>query len=177
MPSTGPRHCTGPHARTASTPSCLLLESGADARAADRYGVTPLYLAAENGSTAVIAALLDAGAEIDAVAPIGETALMTAARTGVVDAVALLLDRGAAVDARDREFEQTALMLAVREAHPEIVALLLDARRRRRCPHARRRDAEIRAALQRHGLRLRRRRDQPRRLARSRPARPPRWAA
>ncbi len=28
----------------------LLLESGADANAADRYGVTPLYLAAENGS-------------------------------------------------------------------------------------------------------------------------------
>ena len=104
----------------------LLLESGADARAADRYGVTPLYLAAENGSTAVLAALLDAGAEVDAVAPIGETALMTATRTGVVDAVALLLDRGAAVDARDREFEQTALMLAVREAHPDVVALLLE---------------------------------------------------
>jgi ankyrin repeat protein len=104
----------------------LLLESGADARAADRYGVTPLYLAAENGSPAVIAALLDAGAEVDAIAPIGETALMTAARAGVVDAVALLLDRGAAADARDREFQQTALMLAVREGHPAVVSLLLE---------------------------------------------------
>ena len=79
----------------------LLLDSGADASAADRYGVTPLYLAAENGNAAVIAALLDAGADVNAVAPTGETALMTATRTGLIDAVALLLDRGAAVDARD----------------------------------------------------------------------------
>ena len=119
----------------------------------------------------VIAALLDAGADVDAVAPIGETALMTAARTGVVDAVALLLDRGAAVDARDREFEQTALMLAVREAHPEVVDAVARARRRRRRAHARRPDAEVRAAVQRHGLRLRRRRHQSRRLAGPRPAR------
>ena len=39
----------------------LLLAAGASASAADRYGVTPLALAAENGSAAVIAALLDAG--------------------------------------------------------------------------------------------------------------------
>src|SRR5688572_17171611 len=31
-----------------------LLESGAEASAADRYGVTPLYLAAENGNAAVL---------------------------------------------------------------------------------------------------------------------------
>src|SRR5678815_5072830 len=36
----------------------VLLESGADASAADRYGITPLYLAAENGNAAVMAALL-----------------------------------------------------------------------------------------------------------------------
>ena len=38
-----------------------LLRDGADAKAADRYGVTPLYLAAVNGNGAIIRRLLDAG--------------------------------------------------------------------------------------------------------------------
>ena len=104
----------------------LLLEAGADARAADLYDVTPLYLAAENGSAPVIAALLAAGADPNSVAPTGQTALMTAVRNGRVDAIALLLDHGATLDARDPEFEQTALMMAVREGYPDVVALLIE---------------------------------------------------
>ena len=45
------------------------------------------------------------------------------------------------------------------------------ARRGRRCAHARRPDAEFRSAVQRHGLRLRGRRHQSRRIAGPRPAR------
>jgi ankyrin len=102
-----------------------LLEAGAAPAAADRYGITPLYLAAVNGNAAMIAKLLDAGADASAVAPTGETTLMTATRTGKPEALTLLLDRGAEVDARDPEFEQTALMLAVRENHPAAVEVLL----------------------------------------------------
>jgi ankyrin repeat protein len=104
----------------------LLLSAGANARAADRYGVTPLYLASVNGSAPLIRMLLDAGADPNSVDPAGETALMTAARTGHAEAIKLLLDRGASVKATDREFDQTALMIAVRENQPAAVKLLID---------------------------------------------------
>ena len=60
----------------------LLVRAGADATARNRYGITPLYLAAVNGSADMIRMLLDAGADPNGVAPTGETALMTASRTG-----------------------------------------------------------------------------------------------
>ena len=110
--------------RTLKCAVTLLVISAAAAE--DRYGVTPLHLAAVNGSAALIAALLDAGGDPNATAPTGETALMTATRTGTTDAMALLIERGASVDAREPTFEQTALMLAVREDHPAAVAVLIE---------------------------------------------------
>ena len=148
-----------------------LLEAGADSGAVDRYGITPLYLAAVNANPAVLTALLDAGADIAAAAPTGETTLMTATRTGRIDALELLLARGALVDARDPEFQQTALMLAVREDHPAAVVAFDRARRGRGRSDTRRRDAVVHAAVQGHGLRIRRRRHQSWRAARSRSAR------
>ena len=73
----------------------LLLKAGADAKAANRYGATPLYVACQNGSAPVIERLLKAGADAKAASPDGETMLMTAARTGKVEAVKLLLANGA----------------------------------------------------------------------------------
>jgi ankyrin repeat protein len=104
----------------------LLLSAGADAKLANRYGVTPLTLAAGNGNPAMMKILLDAGAEPNAVDPAGETMLMIASRVGVLEAVQLLIDRGATVDAKDAAYQQTALMVAVREDRPSIVKLLLD---------------------------------------------------
>ena len=103
----------------------LLIRAGADAKFADRYGVTPLYLACTNGNSAMIRLLLDAGADPNSIDTTGQTALMTAAGVGDLESVKLLLDRGAAVDTRDRNFQQTALMFAVRENHPNVVRLLI----------------------------------------------------
>src|SRR5690606_37803757 len=72
----------------------LLLGAGANATLANRYGLTPLALAASNGSASMMRLLLDAGADANASDPAGETILMIATRTGVLDAVQLLLDRG-----------------------------------------------------------------------------------
>ena len=44
----------------------LLLGAGADARRADRYGVTPLSLACSNGNAGMMRLLLDAGADVNA---------------------------------------------------------------------------------------------------------------
>lgn len=102
-----------------------LIKRGADVKAATRYGVTPMGIAALNGNAAVLGKLLDAGADPNTATSGGETALMTAARTGRADAVTVLLDRGATVDARDAVRAQTALMWAVTEGHLDVVKLLV----------------------------------------------------
>ena len=121
----GPLLCTGPFARTTLAKVNKLLAAGADAKAANRYGVTPLYLACENANPAMIERLLKAGADANAVSTEGETALMTVARTGVVEAAKVLLDHGANVDAREEWHGQTALMWAVDEQHPAMVKELI----------------------------------------------------
>ena len=104
----------------------LLLGAGANAKLANRYGVTPLSEAAGAGNAAIVGALLNAGADAKTLTtPDGETVLMTAARSGDVESVKLLLDHGADVNAQERYRGQTALMWAAGERHPEVVKLLL----------------------------------------------------
>ena len=107
------------------TAAAGLIKGGADVNATNRYGVTPINLAAINGSAAMIRLLLDAGVDANSANPGGETALMTAARTGKVDAVTLLLDRGANANAKDAVHGQTALMWAVLENHADVVKALI----------------------------------------------------
>ena len=104
----------------------LLIEAGANAKAANRYGVPPLSLACLNGSTAIVELLLNAGADPNATLRGGETVLMTAARTGRSGPVKALLARGAEVNAKERR-SQTAIMWAAAEGHTEVVELLIQA--------------------------------------------------
>src|SRR5438093_2780340 len=81
-----------------------LIRAGAAVNAANRYGVTPLSLAAGNGNAKLLDALLEAGANpkaADASLREGRTLLMLAARTGSADAVKLLAGRGGAVNATE----------------------------------------------------------------------------
>ena len=64
-----------------------LLNTGANAKAANRFGVTPLSEACINGNGAMVALLLKAGADANGTLPSGETMLMLASRTGRVEAV------------------------------------------------------------------------------------------
>ncbi len=65
---TAPRRCTGPSISDALRRLVeLLVRAGANVNAANRYGVTPLWLACVNGNAAVIEMLLKAGADANTV--------------------------------------------------------------------------------------------------------------
>jgi ankyrin repeat protein len=103
----------------------LLLRAGAKPNVANRYGVTPISLAAGNANAGLVEMLLAAGADANTSLPQGETVLMTAARTGSPQAVKALLDHGAKVDAKDDRLGETALMWAAAHNHPEVIRLLI----------------------------------------------------
>jgi ankyrin repeat protein len=102
----------------------LLIRNGANASATNRYGITPLSLAATNGNGAITRALLKAGANTSTLGPDGETILMVAARAGSADVVNALLDKGVDVNAAEAWQGQTALMWAAAENHGDVITAL-----------------------------------------------------
>jgi len=106
----------------------LLLTAGARVSARTREGVTPLQLAAINGSAGMLGRLIKSGADPnERLTPAGDMPLMLAARTGKTDAVRLLVEGGADVNAKENWGGTTALMWAVAEGHAEAVRLLIAA--------------------------------------------------
>ncbi len=120
---TARRLCTGPCTAVSAKRVLALLAAGATVDAANRYGVRPAYLAAENGDAATMHALLEAGADPRATFAEGETLLMTAARTGDVATIEALLAAGAAstrrkaAAARRRSCWQRPRTMALRSPH------------------------------------------------------------
>jgi uncharacterized protein len=103
----------------------LLIAAGANVKARNRFGSTPLVLACTNGNAAIIERLLKAGEDPNAVvSDTGDTALMLAARTGKPDAVKVLLQHGATPDKTNAE-GQTALMWAVAEKNAKAAEVLI----------------------------------------------------
>ena len=106
----------------------LLIRAGARVTARTREGVSPLQLAAVNGSAPILDRLLKAGADPNgALTSMGDTALMMAARTGKTDAIRVLVEAGANVDASETWGGTTALMWAVSEGHVDASRRLLEA--------------------------------------------------
>ncbi len=102
----------------------LLLDAGADVKAANDAGVTALHVA--TGDVRKVRLLLDRGADANARSMIGRTPLIVAASTsGAVDVVRLLLAQGADFNAADST-GVTALIAATSVGDAAVARLLLD---------------------------------------------------
>jgi hypothetical protein len=101
-----------------------LIEAGASAKVADRYGYTPLMEAVKNERVELAKALIAKGADVAGRDNKGWTALHVAALKGSPDATALLLAAGADVNARDAD-GYTPLMHAVTTGCLESARLLI----------------------------------------------------
>ncbi len=126
---TAQRRCTTRSAIRRSQKSANLLAEKSPADAQNRYGVTPLVLAVEQGNLEIVNALIAAGANVNHALPEGETILMTAARTGNVPVLQALLKRDARVEARDGFYGETALIWAAASDQADAVTALLDSGR------------------------------------------------
>ena len=102
-----------------------LIEQGGDVNSATDLGVTPLWLAADNGSSAMADALLEHGANPNSKLLSGETLVMTAAHSGNAALIRSLLAAGASPQGAVTR-DQTALMWAAGQGHADVVEALLD---------------------------------------------------
>ena len=101
-----------------------LLESGADLRARDESGDTPLMAAALNADVGVLELLIEAGADVNVTNQAGATPLLRAATFD--EKTRLLVAKGADVKARSHT-GNTPLILAARQAgNSRTVKFLLD---------------------------------------------------
>jgi ankyrin repeat protein len=104
----------------------MLIAAGANLDARTRLGeYTPVILASQNGSAAMLGLLLGAGADARVSTTAGTSALMFASAAGNLDAIRLLLDRGANINAREYAMGVTPLMFAAANNRPAAITLLV----------------------------------------------------
>lgn len=104
----------------------LLLAARADVNATTRLqAVTPLFMACQSGSAAMIRLLVEHGANPNQANSLGTTPLMMAAAAGSVPAIDALVAHGAEVNAREQAYEQTALMFAANLDRADAIRALI----------------------------------------------------
>lgn len=105
------------------TAVALLVDAGADVRAANNAGVTALHVA--SADPAVVRQLLERGADVHARTVLGRTPLLVASSAqGTGDVVSMLLDKGADVNVADN-LGVTPLIAAATIGDTRVARLLL----------------------------------------------------
>ncbi|KAK8391935.1 hypothetical protein O3P69_017506 [Scylla paramamosain] len=105
----------------------MLAHDGIDVRFSDDKGVTPLHIAAEEGSKVACCLLLNRGARINALDNCGRSSLYVGAAAGHAEVVRFLVNRSAVLRAKDYSKKKTALHAAAAAGSRECCKILLDA--------------------------------------------------
>jgi len=105
------------------TVTTILLDAGADPKAADREGQTALMKVSARGLKQTVKILIDHHVDLNQKDVMGRTALMHAAAGHLSDAIPILLENGADVTALDKE-GQSALDLADKSNNLGAIAML-----------------------------------------------------
>ena len=114
----------------------FLIENGANADLANRYGWTPLHYAAIHNKPECVTLLLSHGVALNAVNKNGETALWRASYHGYLPIVKLLVEAGADTDRADND-AKTPRDVATEEGHAAVAKYLQqELNWRRRFPFA-----------------------------------------
>lgn len=106
-----------------------LIKVGVNINHADDHGVTPLFLAAQNGQKRMVRVIASAGALVDEPlkSDYGATALFVAAQQGNTSIVERLIALGAKVDIPLEKNGNTPLKMAVLNGHAGVVEALVAA--------------------------------------------------
>ena len=105
-----------------------LLKAGADPKARDKNGFTPLHLAAAiNQNPAAIPTLLKAGADPKARDKNGNTFIHSSMWNNCPDVIAVLLKAGIDPNTNDKYGNSFLHLAAARNANPLVIAILIDA--------------------------------------------------
>jgi len=104
-----------------------MAQQGINVNQADKYGRTPVYLAAQAQQPEMLEELFAKGADANTANTSGTTPLIAAAEKGHVRTIELLLTRdGISLDAKDKA-GQTALMVAAANGYIQVVEALVKA--------------------------------------------------
>jgi len=104
----------------------VLFELGADLDQADKLGLTPLHLAADDNAVPTVRLLCELGSNIDAECNDGYTPLLIAAQHGYNDIIDILAsDFGARIDAVGKD-GRTAAAVAALNGHATTIKLLAE---------------------------------------------------
>lgn len=105
-----------------------LIVASADVDVKNKFGATPLHMAAQSGFTEVVELLIKARADLNKPTDrFGVTPLYLAAQNGHAKVVTQLIKARADVNLANMRDNVTPLWIASQENHPDIVRLLLEA--------------------------------------------------
>lgn len=103
----------------------LLVDHGVALNCVDSDGMTPLAIAASNGSHSIVGMFLQCGATIESKSISGVSPLLHAVRKGCLETTKVLIDAGASIFATDGR-ANTSLHYAATSGHGEIIQFLVN---------------------------------------------------